>query len=126
MKRVLTLSLLAIVLSSQSSCSDRRASALADLEALSEELVSGTDNYTEEDWDIAKDQFGKICEELDQYEYTDEELKQIGKLKGKCTGIFARRAASEIKRSIHRFGKEVEGFIEGITGEQEPEEENEN
>ena len=99
------------------SCSDEKTDTLNDLEAITEELTTKSADYTQEDWDIAENQFGLICEKLDQYEYTDEQLKHIGKLKGKCTAVFARKKASDFKNSFHRIGKEVEGFIEGVTGE---------
>ena len=96
-------------------CSDEKTDALNDLEAITEEITTKSADYTQEDWDIAENQFGLICEELEQYEYTDEQLKHIGKLKGKCTAVLARKKASDLKNSLHRIGKEAEGFIEGIT-----------
>jgi hypothetical protein len=98
-------------------CIGEKESALNDLEAFTEQLKSGTDNYTQEDWDIAYNQFEAICTELDNNEYTDDELKYIGKCKGECTAIFAKHFASDFKRSINRIGKEVEGFIEGVAEE---------
>ena len=104
-------------------CSDEKTDALNDLEAITEEITTKSANYTQEDWDIAENQFGLICEELEQYEFTDEQLKHIGKLKGKCTAVFACKKASDFKNSLHRIGKEVEGFIEGISGGLEEERE---
>lgn len=95
-------------------CSDGKTDALNDLEAITEELTTKSADYTQEDWDIADNQFGLICEELEQYEFTDEQLKHIGELKGKCTAVFARKKASDVKKSFHRIGKEVEGFIDGL------------
>lgn len=98
-------------------CIGEKESALNDLKTLTEQLKLGTENYTQEDWDIAQNQFEMICEELDNNEYTDEELKLIGKYKGECTAIFAKHFASDFMKSIDRIGKEVEGFIEGVTEE---------
>lgn len=78
-------------------CSDEKTDALNDLEAITEEITTKSADYTQEDWDIAENQFGLICEELEQYEFTDEQLKHIGKLKGKCTAVFARKKASDFK-----------------------------
>ena len=47
------------------SCTDKTASALNDLESFTEELSAHYKNYTQEDWDIAENQFDMICEELD-------------------------------------------------------------
>ena len=95
-------------------CSDEKNDALNDLEAITEELTTKSADYTQEDWDIAENQFGVICEELDHYEFTDEQLKHIGELKGKCTAVFTRKKVSNIKNSLHRLGQEAEGFINGL------------
>ena len=99
------------------SCTDETVSALNDLESFTEELSDQCRNYTQEDWDIAESQYNMICEELDNYDYTDEELVKIGKLKGRCTTIFAAKVVNDVKESIHRFGKEAEGFFEGVSDE---------
>lgn len=96
------------------SCIDEKKSAINDLEALTEALSTESAEFTQEDWDIAENQFNMICEELDEYDLTDAELKKVGRLKGKCTVIFAKKTASDVARSIQRIGKEAEGFIEGI------------
>ncbi len=96
-------------------CSNKNIDTINDLEAMTEDLTTKYGDYTQEDWDIAENQFGLICEELEQYEFTDEQLKHIGELKGKCTAVFARKKASDFKNSFHKLGKEVEGFIEGFS-----------
>jgi GTPase involved in cell partitioning and DNA repair len=96
------------------SCSDEKTDTLNDLEAITEELTTKSADYTQEDWDIAENQFGLICEKLDQYEFTDEQLKHIGKLKGQCVAIITRKKTSVIKNSLHRLGQEAEGFIYGL------------
>ena len=95
-------------------CSDEKTDALNDLEAITEELTTKSADYTQEDWDIAENQFGLICEELEQYEFTDKQLKHIGKLKGQCVAIITRKKTSDIKNSLHRLGQEAEGFINGL------------
>ena len=98
-------------------CIDKTASALNDLESFTEELSANYKNYTQEEWNIAESQYDMICEELDNYDYTDEELVKIGKMKGRCTAIFAAKVVHDVKGAIHRFGKEAEGFLEGISDE---------
>ena len=96
------------------SCIDEKKTTINDLEALTESLSSESADYTQEDWDIAENQYDLICEQLDQYDFTDAELKKIGRLKGKCTAILAKKTASDVVKSIHRMGKEAEGFIDGF------------
>lgn len=98
-------------------CSDKKADALNDLEAMTEQLTTETSDFTQDDWDVARNQFNQICEELEQYDFTDQELKHISELKGKCTAVFARKKASDFKNDLHRMGQEVKGFLDGFTKE---------
>lgn len=95
-------------------CSDKKADALNDLEAMTELLTTETTDFIQDDWDVAQSQFDQICEELEQYDFTDQELKHIGELKGKCTAVFARKKASDFKNDLHRIGQEVKGFLDGF------------
>lgn len=96
-------------------CADEKVSTLKELESFSEEIKFNSDNYTQEEWDIAKNQFDIICEELDNYEYTEEELKYIGEMKGECTALFVRQSASDFENQLNGLGQELKGFIEGFT-----------
>jgi len=114
MKCAYRLIALIAILSLFISCMDLKINPLDKMESFTEELEQNSANYTQEDWDVAENQYELICEELDQYDYTDEELRHIGKLKGRCTAIFAKHVVSGVKRDLHRFGQEVEGFFEGV------------
>ena len=96
-------------------CTDSREAAVSELEQFTEHLEQSSASFTDDDWATAQHQFADIVEELDNYEYTDDELKHIGKLKGKCTARFARAAANDLKRTLHRWGKEAEGFIDALS-----------
>lgn len=98
-------------------CSDKKADALNDLEAMTEQLTTETTEFTQDDWDVEQNQFDQICEELEQYNFTDQELKYISELKGRCTAVFARKKASDFKNDLHRMGQEVKGFLDGFTKE---------
>lgn len=95
-------------------CSDKKADALNDLETLAEQLTAESTDFTQDDWDVAQNQFNQVCEELEQYDFTDQELKHIGELKGKCIAVFTRKKASDFKNDLHRIGQEIKGFIDGF------------
>jgi len=103
------------------SCTDKKISALKELESFTEEIKYSSDHYTQDEWDNAQNEFCIICEELDNYDYTDEELNYIGRMKGECTALFARHTVSDLKKSLNRIGQEVKGFVEGFTEEVENE-----
>ena len=85
-----------------------------DLQDLCTELQENSNNYTEQDWDDAEKKYEEIDNELQQYEYSDEELKNIGRLKGKCATYFMKSYVKSVKDGIRKFSKEFEGAAEGI------------
>ena len=49
-----------------------------------------------------------------QYDYTDEELKEIGRLKGRYLGYITKQAIKETEKQANDFLKELEGGISGF------------
>lgn len=84
------------------------------LERFSKELKKNAPEYTEEDWTAAMNYFEQLSNDIKQYTYDEEELRQIGKLKGRCIGIFARRSLSRGASEINSFMQQLGGFLEGF------------
>ena len=103
------LSLFAVALFT--SC-DKRQSAIDDLESFSEELKENASEYTNEDWEEAGNQYQMLVEQVDQYEYTDEELKEIGKFKARCIKYMSKGAIKQLEEGIHNMTKQIEGAME--------------
>ena len=89
-------------------------SAIRDLESLLTEIEENYQSYTEEDWEKISLSYATIEEELAKHEYTDEELKEIGRLKGRCVGYLAKQSIKDIEKQIDDLAKEIEGGIEGF------------
>lgn len=87
-----------------------------ELNALTEQLSEDTSDYTEEDWETVGNQLEVIDAEIEQYrdQYTDEEMKEIGRLKGKCAGLIAKKAMNSATQKLEDFSKQAEGMIEGF------------
>ena len=87
------------------------------LENLTEELRNGAPNYTEEDWRASAEELEMIETEIEQYksQYTDEELKEIGRLKGICLAQFTKHSILTFKNDFEDAMKEAEGLMEGFT-----------
>jgi peptidoglycan hydrolase CwlO-like protein len=111
MKKVL--SLIGFVVLIFFSCNSKNE-PIDDLKDLSLELQENSNNYTEKDWEEAKQEYENIDNQLKQYNYTDEELKEIGKLKSKCSTYFMKSYIKSIRKDIHNFSKEIEGAAEGV------------
>jgi hypothetical protein len=93
---------------------DSSQSAIRDLEVLLNEIEANYQSYTEEDWENMSLSYSAIEEELAKHEYTDEELKEIGRMKGRCLGYLTKQSIREIEKQLEDFGKELEGGIEGF------------
>lgn len=102
-----------IMLLGMISC-DSSQSAIRDLEVLLNEIEANYHSYSEEDWENMSLSYSAIEEELAKHEYTDEELKEIGRMKGRCLGYLTKQSIKEIEKQLEDFGKELEGGIEGF------------
>lgn len=102
-----------VMLLSMISC-DSSHSAIRDLEVLLNEIETNCQSYSEEDWENMSLSYSAIEEELAKHEYTDEELKEIGRMKGRCLGYLTKQSIKEIEKQLEDFGKELEGGIEGF------------
>ena len=87
-----------------------------ELNALTEQLSEDTSEYTEEDWETVSNQLEMIDAEIQQYrdQYTDEEMKEIGRLKGKCAGLITKKAINSATQKLEDVSKQAEGMIEGF------------
>ena len=113
MKKLLLICLAFILLIGITSC-DSSQSAIKDLEVLLNEIEENYQSYTDEDWEAMSLSYSAIEEELAKYEYTDEELKEIGRLKGKCMGYLTKQSLKNLEKQIKDLTKELEGGIEGF------------
>ena len=95
------------------SCSSKQT-PVDRLEDLVEELQSESEDYTTEDWEDFAQKYAKIEEDLQQYDYTDEELKEIGKLKAKCFRAITKSSAKIMKSKMHDIKMQLEGASEEI------------
>lgn len=99
-----------------SSC-DSKETPINELDDLTEEISENSKEYSDEDWEEAALQYQQIEADLEKYhsEYSDEELKEIGKKKGKCLAFFAKRSAKNLKDNMEDLMHEASGIIEGFT-----------
>ncbi len=113
MKKNIFICLTFVVFFSLTSC-DSSQTAINDLESLLHEIETNYQSYTEEDWENMSLSYSAIEEELAKHEYTDEELKEIGRLKGRCMGYLTKQSLKDLEKQIKDLTKELEGGIEGF------------
>ena len=66
-------------------------------------------------------EFEQISKNLEKYEYTDEEKREIGKLKGQYVAKMTKASVKNFGNSLKGFGKKVESGIKGFVNEMEEE-----
>lgn len=111
MKRYFKFLMLTVFVAAVCSCSSKQ-DPIDDLQDLATELKDNFEDYSEEDWKEAQNKFVEIENKLSEYEYSDEELKEIGKLKAKCGITFTRAAAKMLNDKMHSMKKQFEGAAE--------------
>ena len=113
MKKYLFICLTFAMVFSFTAC-DSSQTAINDLETLLHEIETNYQSYTKEDWENMSLSYSAIEEELAKHEYTDEELKEIGRLKGKCIGYQTKQSLKDFEKQIEDLPKELEGGLEGF------------
>lgn len=89
-------------------------SAISDLESLVEKVEKNRKEYTEEDWTSVMKEYSTINESLKENEYTEEELKEIGRLKGRYVGLLTKSAMKVAGSQLKTLLKQFEGGMEGL------------
>lgn len=93
---------------------DSPQNAIRELESLLSEIEANYQYYSDEDWDYITMRYDEIEEKISTYQFTDEELKKIGHMKGKCIGYMTKQSINDLEEEIRIFSKELEGGIEGF------------
>jgi outer membrane protein assembly factor BamD (BamD/ComL family) len=110
-KIILILSL--IICFSLASCSQRQ-SAINDLRNLTERLEKRSQNFSEEDWQKATDDYSKINDKISKNNYSDKEMQEIGELRGKCSYYFAKGYVNGIQKKVNEATNAINGAVKGF------------
>lgn len=84
MKKIVCLFVCAVFCCLMISCNSKQ-DPIKELNNIAEEIEANSNNYTEEDWNNISNEIEEINSELEKYQYTDEEQKEIGRLKAKIS-----------------------------------------
>ncbi len=88
--------------------------AYNELESFTEYLENYSASFTDKDWEIAELEYSEIIEKIEANVYTDEQLVQIGKLKGRCAVQIAKYSINNAGKALNGILLETEGFIESL------------
>ena len=80
------------------------------------EVESTCQNWTEEDWELAQEEYAKLLEEYDlNYDsYTQEEKDAINKAIGRYNGLLIKQGIDEAGNILKDFGERLPSLIEGF------------
>lgn len=77
-------------------------------------LQQNAPTYTDTDWDASFQEYELLVAEIEEGNYTDEQLREIGRLKGQCVAIYSKSALQIFKDGLQDAMNELEGAIEGF------------
>lgn len=96
------------------SCQSSKQAAVADLRSLTTEIEQNASSYNFKQWVAEQRKFQKIDARLQQYDYTEAENREIGELKGRCLGYFARGVLGKASNKIVDAANQLQGIVDGI------------
>ena len=101
------------------SCENKQT-PIKKLEKLDRTLVQQSESFTEKDWENALMEYEQIEQELSMYNYTDEELRQIGKMKGRLLAKISKEYLNKTMDEVDSYLKMFEGALDGFMEELGP------
>ncbi len=87
---------------------------IKELEKIAKEVEENYNSYTQEDIDEVLVRLDAVEKEFDKYEYTDEELREIGRLNGRMSAYLTKAALNNLGSSMDDLFQELGGGIEGF------------
>ncbi len=95
-------------------CATAEERRVKSLQEFTEELQQNYSKYTEEQWETAATEYETITDALQEGRYTDEERREIGRLKGQCLAIFTQYAVGMYQQKLENATNELQGVLEGF------------
>lgn len=109
--------IISVCLTALMSACNSKQSAQNELADLAEELSENGDTYTDEDWESAAEEYEQIEADIEycKSEYTDAELREIGRGKGRCLAAFTKYATKKYKEDVEETMHEATGIMQGFS-----------
>ena len=98
------------------SCENKQT-PIKKLETLDKTLTQKSNSFTTQDWENAIAEYEQIEKELSMYNYTDEELRMIGRMKGRLWAKISKEYLNTAAEGIDAYLKMFEGALEGFMEE---------
>jgi hypothetical protein len=92
-------------------------SKLDKAEAKIEHAEQNKEEMTAKDWPALEKKMQELESDSEQNrdKYTDEQVKEIGKLQGRYFAVTVKKGINDFQESLQDLGNQMEGFVEGVT-----------
>ena len=101
-----------------SSCQSKEERIINKLEKLATRVQKDGEKLTDKEWGQILEEYDKLQQEALYCDFSQEQLKRIGRAEGRLTAIMTKEGAKKIGRDFVKFLEDgstlVEGFVEGI------------
>ena len=82
------------------------------LKDLVENVEKNSDKFTEADWELTSAKYESIVNAMEEYNYSDEDLQEIGRLKARYAKEFGRNQLHILKRQFNDLWQQSVGAVE--------------
>ena len=107
--------LVAVIMASfMVACATPEEKSMRSLEELYQDMELNHENYTTEDCEKVQVEFEVITAQMKLHDYTDEQLREIGKLKGKCSAYLTKGLLKRSEKRFIELGGVLEGYLEEL------------
>ena len=114
MKKIFGILIAVLMASFMVACATPEEKSMRSLQELYEDMELNHENYTIEDWEKVQVEFEVITAQMKLHNYTDEQLREIGKLKGKCSAYLTKGLFKRAEKGVIEFGGILEGSLEEL------------
>ena len=98
------LPLLAAGILSLSACQSK-SSRIDDLKDFVEEIQKDSEDYTQEQWEKANEEFSQLLDKINSYEdLSEDELKEVAKLQGQYAATVFKNSGKAIMEQMEKIG----------------------
>lgn len=102
-----------------SSCQTKEERVINKFESLAERVNKNSETFSDKDWEGVLAEYEAIHKEAKECEFSDEQLREFGRVEGLLSGVMAIEGSKKLGRDLGKYvnkGKQVvEGFFEGIS-----------
>lgn len=90
-----------------------------ELKDICTEVENNWEDYSEQDWIELQEKLDLIDQKLDKYECTDEEIREIGKVRGRIMKYQSQKAMEDVHKGMKDAANMLDGMLDGFLSEDE-------